>query len=151
MQHGIVSLPLRLLAGLAVAGAGVAGARAEFGDVIINNYSDEAGMRPVVFPHWFHRIRFRCNVCHAELGFALEAGANDINMLRIIDGEYCGACHDGRLAWSIENCELCHSGTPGTPSGVHRTGKVPPAVPAPAVAGPTGTAAAAARAAEEAR
>ena len=35
-------------------------ARAEYGDVVINNYSDEAGMRPVVFPHWFHRIRFRC-------------------------------------------------------------------------------------------
>ena len=27
---------------------------AEYGDVLINNYSDAAGMRPVVFPHWFH-------------------------------------------------------------------------------------------------
>ena len=31
-------------------------AKAEYGDVVINNYSDEAGMRPVVFPHWFHRL-----------------------------------------------------------------------------------------------
>ena len=35
-------------------------AAAEYGDVIINNYSDDAAMRPVIFPHWFHRIRFRC-------------------------------------------------------------------------------------------
>ena len=34
-------------------------ARAEFGDIVINNFSDQAGMKPAVFPHWFHRIRFR--------------------------------------------------------------------------------------------
>jgi len=96
-------------------------ARAEYGDVLINNHSDVAGMRPVVFPHWFHRIRFRCKVCHADLGFKFEAGGNDINMLKIIDGEYCGACHDGDIAWSVDNCDLCHSGTPGTPTQVHES------------------------------
>ncbi|RMD61809.1 MAG: hypothetical protein D6826_08970, partial [Alphaproteobacteria bacterium] len=72
---------------------------AEYGDVVINNYSDDAGMRPVVFPHWFHRIRFRCKVCHADLGFQFKAGGNDINMLKIFDGEFCGACHNGEIAW----------------------------------------------------
>ena len=96
-------------------------AHAEYGDVVINNYSDAAEMRPVVFPHWFHRVRFRCKVCHADLGFKFEAGGNDINMLKIIDGEYCGACHDGDIAWSVENCDLCHSGTPGTPTQVHES------------------------------
>ena len=95
------------------------GIHAEYGDVVINNASDEAGMRPVVFPHWFHRIRFRCKVCHADLGFKFKAGGNDINMLKIIDGEYCGACHNGEVAWSVENCDLCHSGKPGTPTQVH--------------------------------
>ena len=94
-------------------------AHAEYGDVLINNYSDESGMRPVVFPHWFHRIRFRCKVCHADIGFKFEAGGNDINMLKIIDGEYCGACHDGDVAWSVENCDLCHSGQPGIATQVH--------------------------------
>ena len=94
---------------------------AEYADVVINNYSDEAGMRPVVFPHWFHRIRFRCKVCHADLGFKFQAGGNEINMLKIIDGEYCGACHNGDIAWSIENCDLCHSGKPGTPTQVHES------------------------------
>ena len=96
-------------------------AHAEYGDVVINQYSDDAGMRPVVFPHWFHRIRFRCKVCHADLGFKFQAGGNDINMLKIIDGEYCGACHNGEVAWSVENCDLCHSGKPGTPTQVHES------------------------------
>ncbi|MBN4063248.1 hypothetical protein JYT79_00550 [Cardiobacterium sp. AH-315-I02] len=94
-------------------------AHAEYGDVVINNYSDQAGMRPVVFSHWFHRIRFRCKVCHADIGFEFKAGGNDIDMLKIIDGEYCGACHDGEVAWSVEQCDLCHSGQPGTETHVH--------------------------------
>ena len=92
---------------------------AEYGDVVINNYSDQAGVRPVVFPHWFHRIRYACKVCHADLGFKFKAGGNEINMLKIIDGQYCGSCHNGNIAWSIENCNLCHSGKPGTPTQVH--------------------------------
>lgn len=96
-------------------------ANAEYGDVVMNEFSDDSGMRPVVFPHWFHRIRFRCKVCHGDLGFKFEAGGNGINMLKIIDGEYCGACHDGDVAWSIENCDLCHSGIPGTPTHVHHS------------------------------
>lgn len=96
-------------------------ALAEYGDVVINNYSDAAGMRPVVFPHWFHRVRFRCKVCHADLGFQFKAGGNQINMLKIIDGQYCGSCHNGELAWSAENCNLCHSGKPGTPTQVHES------------------------------
>jgi len=92
---------------------------AEFGDVVINNYSDDAGMRPVIFPHWFHRIRYRCKVCHGDLGFQFKAGGNEINMLKIIDGEYCGACHNGEIAWAVENCDVCHSAKPGTPTQVH--------------------------------
>ena len=96
-------------------------ASAEYGDVIINNYSDAASMRPVVFPHWFHRIRFRCKVCHADLGFRFKAGGNDINMLKIFDGQYCGACHNGQVAWGVENCVLCHSGKPNLKTGVHNS------------------------------
>ena len=101
-------------------------ATAEYGDVVLNQYSSDAEMRPVVFPHWFHRIRFRCKVCHGDLGFAFKAGGNDINMMKIIDGQYCGACHNGDVAWSIENCELCHSGNPGTPTQVHHSTTVRP-------------------------
>lgn len=93
--------------------------RAEYADVVINNYADAAGMRPAVFPHWFHRIRFRCKVCHADLGFKFKAGGNKITMAKIIEGKFCGACHNGEIAWSVENCAMCHSGIPGTPTHFH--------------------------------
>lgn len=120
MQYGAVLRRGLLILLVLVAGlANMQPAHAEYGDVVINNYSDAAGMRPAVFPHWFHRIRFRCKVCHADLGFKFKAGGNEINMVKIIDGQYCGACHNGNIAWSVENCNLCHSGKPGTPTQVH--------------------------------
>jgi c(7)-type cytochrome triheme protein len=111
-------------------------AHAEYGDVVINNYSDAAGMRPVVFPHWFHRIRYRCKVCHADLGFKFKAGGNEINMVKVIDGQYCGACHNGEVAWNIENCNLCHSAKPGTPTQVHESTVHSLLVPASAASAP---------------
>ena len=118
--HPLPRLALLLAAWLALL-CGSGAARAEYGDVVINNYSDAAGMRPVVFPHWFHRVRFRCKVCHADLGFQFKAGGNQIDMLKIIDGQFCGSCHNGELAWSAENCNLCHSAKPGTPTQVHES------------------------------
>ncbi len=118
--------------------------QAEYGDVVMNNYSDAANMRPVVFPHWFHRVRFRCKACHADLGMKFKAGGNEINMVKIIDGQYCGACHNGKVAWAVESCDLCHSGKPGTPTQVHEStinllvtpGSAPPAAAPAATAKP---------------
>lgn len=112
---------MALAASVMTLSGGAQEARAEYADVVINNYSDGAGMRPVVFPHWFHRVRFRCKVCHTDLGFKFKAGGNDINMLKIIDGQFCGACHNGSVAWSVENCDLCHSAKPGTPTQLHES------------------------------
>lgn len=91
---------------------------AEYADVVLNRISEANDMRPVIFPHWFHRIRFRCKVCHHELGFEMRAGANLIDMGKIIDGQYCGMCHNGQIAWSVNECHLCHSGKPGLKTGI---------------------------------
>ena len=93
--------------------------QAEYGDVVLNKRAEEAGVRPVLFSHWFHRIRFRCVVCHSELGFEMRAGANLVTMDEISDGKFCGACHDGEIAWSVENCDLCHSAKNGIKSGIY--------------------------------
>jgi len=93
-------------------------ANAEYADVVLNKYAESAGMRPVIYPHWFHRIRFRCKVCHSELGFEMRAGANKVTMAEIIDGKFCGMCHNGEIAWSVEYCDRCHSGLPGLKSGI---------------------------------
>lgn len=99
-------------------------ARGEYGDVVLNRNSEQAGMAPVIFPHWFHRIRFRCKVCHNELGFEMRAGANQVTMGDIYQGKFCGMCHNGEIAWGLENCALCHSGRPGLSPGIqggHKT------------------------------
>ena len=105
-----------LLAAAALVWAG--GARSEYADVVLNRNSEAAGMRPVIYPHWFHRIRFRCKVCHYELGFIMRAGANRVTMGDIYEGRFCGMCHNGEIAWGLENCNLCHSGLPGLPPGI---------------------------------
>ena len=100
-------------------------AYAEYADVVLNKHSEAEGMRPVIYPHWFHRIRFRCKVCHSELGFEMRAGGNDITMANVLDGQYCGMCHNGDIAWGTENCDLCHSGKPGLKTGIrgsHQSG-----------------------------
>jgi c(7)-type cytochrome triheme protein len=96
-------------------------ARAEYGDIVLNNFSDKNGIRPVIFPHWFHRMRYACKSCHSDIGFPFKAGGSGVDMLRIINGEYCGACHNGQIAWSVENCDLCHSALPNTPTQVHKS------------------------------
>jgi c(7)-type cytochrome triheme protein len=78
--------------------------QAEYGDVVLNQRSEKNGVRPVVFPHWFHRVRFRCKVCHSELAFKMRAGANEVTMDDISAGKFC---------------ELCHSGKPGLKSGIY--------------------------------
>jgi len=87
-------------------------ARAEYGDKVMNNWASASGMRPVVFPHWVHRIRVRCKVCHQDLNFKIMLGSNNIKMSDIIQGKYCGACHNGRVAWTADNCDRCHTGMP---------------------------------------
>lgn len=62
-----------------------------------------------VFSHWFHRMRFRCYVCHPSV-FKMEKGANDVGHDTFREKRYCGLCHDGSIAWPItqDNCNVCH-------------------------------------------
>ena len=94
------------------------GAWAEFGDIILNEWSDKSGVRPVVFSHWFHRIRYKCKVCHGELDFEFRTGVSGITMAALSEGKFCAACHDSVTAWGLENCDLCHTGRRGLTSGV---------------------------------
>lgn len=93
--------------------------QAEYADVVLNRLSEKGGVRPVVFSHWFHRVRFRCNVCHSELGFKMRAGANEVTMAEISSGRFCGTCHNNQIAWGADQCDLCHSGKPGLKSGIY--------------------------------
>lgn len=100
---------------LAASGGGVKKKRPlphEFGRVVINNYSERAGMAPVVFDHWVHRAQFTCRLCHVDLAFGMKAGATDIKAADNMKGFYCGACHNGKMVVNerklFEACERQH-------------------------------------------
>ena len=69
--------------------------------------TDTRDMPFVRFPHRPHTEWLACENCHDRI-FKPEAGGNDINMERILAGEYCGVCHD-RVSFSFADCERCHS------------------------------------------
>lgn len=70
---------------------------------------DAATFPPATFPHWVHRMRYRCKACHMSI-FEPEAGANVISMDDIDRGEACGRCHDGETAFAagFGECLSCH-------------------------------------------
>jgi len=85
----------------------------KYGNVVMRRKSLKAGMAPVVFPHWSHRARYACRVCHLELGFSMRSGDTGITREQYLAGKYCGACHDGKTAFSARSadssqCGRCH-------------------------------------------
>lgn len=97
-----------LLVALALAW-GVDRGQAALGDILFERTEEVPGPPPAVFPHWIHRIQFRCYVCHPRL-FEMKQGANEITMQNIRHGQFCGACHNGRVAFNVEfqSCSRCH-------------------------------------------
>ncbi len=90
------------------------------GDILMRRERDASGnasgvqvhqsaLPSAVFPHWVHRVRFRCKVCHMDI-FEPRAGSNTVTMTAINAGEACGKCHNGRTAFAatMANCERCH-------------------------------------------
>ncbi len=82
-----------------------------YGNLLIDRSASKHGVKPVSFSHWTHRTRYTCRVCHTELEFDMAVGVTEIGCDDIKDGRYCGACHNGKLAFGPqENCAVCHNG-----------------------------------------
>jgi len=75
-------------------------------------------VRAVIFEHTFHLgKKFDCQSCHPDL-FAQKAGEveakDDFTMESFNQGKYCGKCHDGTTAFSVNTkCNWCHIGVQG--------------------------------------
>lgn len=84
-----------------------------FGKVLIRRLTVDGPAKPVVFSHATHRIRYTCRVCHLELDFAFKRNATEITEDANRKGAYCGACHNGKIAFGHTegNCARCHTGT----------------------------------------
>ncbi len=80
-----------------------------YGDMVLDRQSKKHKCKPVIFSHRAHRQHFTCNVCHTQLEFSLSKGQTDITREDYLDGRYCGACHNGKVAFSTEfACDVCH-------------------------------------------
>ncbi len=75
-------------------------------------------VRAVIFEHKFHLgQKFGCQSCHPAL-FGQKAGEveekEDFTMESFNQGKYCGKCHDGTIAFSVNTkCNWCHIGVQG--------------------------------------
>lgn len=81
------------------------------GDVVFERKGEQGGNPAAVFPHWVHRIRYKCYACHPS-PFRMSAGANQVSMELIQEGKSCGVCHNGKRAWGVtfDTCNRCHVG-----------------------------------------
>ena len=94
----------------AEASASSGGGAKPLGEIVFKRKDGAAPeVAPSVFSHWFHRIRYKCYACHDAI-FEMKAGASPVTMEAILGGKYCGACHNGQVAWasSFDNCNRCH-------------------------------------------
>ena len=108
----VLGLRSLLLAFLFLTGLLVGAALAVDGDVTFKRKGGEGGTPPAIFPHWFHRIRYKCYACHPAL-FEMKAGGSTVSMDLIQQGKSCGVCHNDQIAWgaSFETCARCHPGS----------------------------------------
>jgi len=72
----------------------------------INFEVQETG--PVQFSHKFHSQAYKCDDCHYGI-FATGKDAKRFTMAQMESGNSCGACHDGKTAFSVKaSCSKCH-------------------------------------------
>jgi c(7)-type cytochrome triheme protein len=85
----------------------------EYGRVVMNGLSAQAGLAGVEFEHWFHRTRYTCRLCHVDLAFAMKAGGTNVKAAANAKGFYCGACHNGKSDMTgkkvFESCAVKYS------------------------------------------
>jgi len=87
----------------------------KYGNIVLDYNASKSGMEPVIFSHWSHRTQYKCRVCHSELGFPMKRGATEISEGDLENGLFCGACHNGEIAFVARaegsDCKRCHGET----------------------------------------
>ncbi|HLC18291.1 MAG TPA: c(7)-type cytochrome triheme domain-containing protein [Thermodesulfobacteriota bacterium] len=61
----------------------------------------------VIYPHEMHTFWLKCEVCHPKI-FVPAKGQNNMTMVGIANGEWCGRCHN-RIAFPLTDCKRCHT------------------------------------------
>lgn len=114
-MKGLTQIRIVLTACLSLLLAAPAMAKPPPGNILFERTAEEseAGESTIfpaaIFPHWSHRILYRCDACHDSL-FKMEQGATPVTMALMGKGEVCGACHNGEIAFGSDfvSCARCH-------------------------------------------
>ncbi len=62
----------------------------------------------VKFSHAAHLGMYKCGECHTRT-FPTKRGGKPVSMAEMKKSKSCGACHDGKSAFSVTgNCDSCH-------------------------------------------
>ncbi len=61
----------------------------------------------VTFSHTKHRENLSCSQCHNDI-LAAGTASRRFTMNEMDKGKSCGACHDGKTAFSVKSCSKCH-------------------------------------------
>lgn len=91
-------------------GSSVMAQDSKLGDMIFDRNKesmDEAGVGVVTFPHTLHEEKWSCDECHPDV-FSEKLGENEITMQTNMDGDHCGLCHNGTMAFPLFKCAKCH-------------------------------------------
>jgi c(7)-type cytochrome triheme protein len=73
-------------------------------DIVMKDTQSKPYVR---FSHKIHTQWLECSNCHQQI-FIPMTGANPISKTAILDGKYCGVCHN-KVALTTHNCERCHN------------------------------------------
>lgn len=69
----------------------------------------------VLFDHKIHSDWLKCESCHPAI-FNNKLGGNNIKMLDMRKGRYCGHCH-GKVSFTFADCKRCHKESNKRPPG----------------------------------
>ena len=74
-------------------------------------FESKSKLEDVLFDHNVHSNWINCSSCHPEV--FREALNNDVKMVRMSKGKFCGYCH-GKVSFTFADCKRCHSQEKGT-------------------------------------
>ncbi len=69
--------------------------------------AEMSGIPPAVFSHTIHLKWLDCSNCHPEIFNIKKKATKHFSMSRILNNEFCGACHL-RIAFPMNECRRCH-------------------------------------------
>jgi len=109
---GVAGVALAI--GLGIALAVMVPAAAQVKPPVDFTFDQGAGsLGPVTFSHTKHQAKVgKCTDCHTKVFQMKKGKTGPLTMAAMNEGKLCGACHNGKTAFSTQDgatCDRCHA------------------------------------------